>query len=102
MLFWIIFCLIALLPIIVVCKRRNLWTLLLTFPPFLLYTIYDIRMECLASNNHSEACVWGYLNYMIAIIAGSAFYLLVSMIQYGLQKLRAKSKDVKARKGKLN
>lgn len=93
MIFWIIFCLMALLPFIVVYKRINLWTLLLTFPPVLLYTIYDIRMECLATNNHSEACVWGYLNYMIAILAGSSLYLLVSIIQYGLVRLRAKSKE---------
>lgn len=82
------------MPFIVVYKRRNLLTLLLTFPPYLLYTIYDIRMECLATNNHSEACVWGYLNYMLAIIAGSALYLLVSLIQYALQKLTVKSKDL--------
>ena len=97
MIFWIIFCLIAFLPLIVVYKRRNLLTLLLTSSPFLLYTIYDIRMECLATNNHSEACVWGYVNYIIAIVVGSGLYLLVSTIQYGLAKLKVKSKDVQER-----
>lgn len=95
--FWIIFCLIAILPFIVVYKRRNLLTLLLTFPPFLLYTIYDITLECIRTDNHSEACVWGYLNYMLAIVAGGALYLLVSMIQYGWAKLKVKSKDAQSR-----
>lgn len=94
MIFWIIFCLIAILPFIVVYKRRNLLTLLLTFPPILLYTIYDITIECNATNNHSEACVWGYLSYMMAIFVGSVLYLLVSIIQYGVGKLKDKSKDV--------
>ncbi len=94
MIFWIIFCLImGILPLIVVYKRKNFLTLLLTFPPFLLYTAYRVTLECIATNNHSEACVWGYLSYIFAILAGSALYLLVSMIQYGLAWLKARAKD---------
>ena len=88
MIFWVIFCLIAILPLLVLYKRRNLVTLLVTFPPYLVFTIYDITTECAATNNHSEACVWGYLNYMLAIVVGSVLYLVVSLIQYGLAKLK--------------
>ncbi len=78
------------MPLFIVYRRKNILTLLLTFLPYLIYTIVEVRLECIATNNYSEACVWGYLNYMLAIVAGSIFYLIVTLIQLLIGKVKVK------------
>jgi hypothetical protein len=91
MIYWIVLLLFILAPLFVLYRRRNLLTFLVTALPYLVYTIIDIRLECIATNNQSEACVWGYLNYVYAILAGSIFYLFVTLIQFLIEKVRKKT-----------
>lgn len=97
MVFWILYLLLIVVPLLVVFKRKNYLTFLFTFLPFLMYAIYDVQSECIATNNSSEACVWGYLQYIYAAVFGSVFYLLVSAAQFLITKLRAKSSDAETR-----
>jgi hypothetical protein len=64
----------------------------------LIYTMLDVYLECRATDNHSEACVWGYMRYLYAIIVGSVFYLIVSFFQVVISKVlkykNDKSKNV--------
>ena len=90
MIYWLVLLFFILVPLLVLYWRRNLLTLLVTSLPYLVYTIIDIRLECIATNNQSEACVWGYLNYMYAIVAGSILYLCVTLVQFLIEKVRKK------------
>jgi hypothetical protein len=90
MIYWLVLLLFILVPLVVLYWRRNLRTFLVSALPYLVYTIIDIRLECIATNNQSEACVWGYLTYIYAIVAGSIFYLCVTLVQFLIAKVRKK------------
>lgn len=87
---WITLALLITLPIYVVYRRKNIITLLVTMLPYLVYTVIDVQLECAATNNQSEACVWGYLGYIFALVAGSLLYLITTTIQFLMSKFRQK------------
>lgn len=93
MIFWTVLLLLLIVPVFIVVKRKNYITLLLTFSPYLFYTFYEVSSECIATNNTSEACVWGYMNYIYAIIIGCFLYLLVTVVQIVISKFRVKTED---------
>jgi len=76
---------------------KNWKVFLLSILP-LIYVIFDVYLECKATDNYSEACVWGYLKYLYAIAIGSVFYLIVTFFQILISKLikkeSGKSKNV--------
>jgi len=88
---WLIFLLFFIIPFPVLVWRRNWKIFLLSLLP-LVYAIFDVYLECKATEHHSEACVWGYLSYLYATIIGSAFYLTVTAFQVVRSK-RLKNKS---------
>ena len=54
-------------------------------------TSFFVQPECIA-NQSSEACVWGYMSYAIALFAGGILYLLVSFIQFIASQTKANGK----------
>ncbi len=89
MIIWFIFLLFIIVLLSLLIWKRN-WKvfLLSTFP--LAYVIFDVYFECKATDNHSEACVWGYLNYLYAIVIGSVFYLTITFFQIVISKILKK------------
>lgn len=96
MIIWILLLLFIVVPLFVVFKHKNYLTLFFTFLPFLMYTIYDVQSECIATNNSSEACVWGYVRYIYASVFGSALYLMVTAIHYFKSKLWPEKTDIES------
>jgi len=94
---WLIFLLFSIAPFLVLIWKRNWKVFLLSLLP-LIYAIFDVYLECKATDNHSEACVWGYLSYLYTIVIGSVFYLTVTFFQVVISKVlknkNGKSTDV--------
>lgn len=67
--------------------KRNWKVYLLSLLP-LIYAILDVYLECKATDNHSEACVWGYISYLYAIVIGSLFYITVTLFQVVKSKVQ--------------
>lgn len=86
--FWIGFLLVTIIvPLIVLWFRRNFLVLLISYAPFLGYTYTKIHPACV-ENHASEACTWGYMNYMIALVAGTFVYFVLSALQAGYLYLK--------------
>lgn len=93
MIFWLVILLFFIISLSVLIWKKNWKVFLLSLLP-LIYAIFDVYLECRATGNHSEACVWGYLSYLYTIVIGSAFYLIVTFFQV------VRSKILKYRNGK--
>ena len=76
----IILILLFITPFIFLLWQKNWKLYLLSFLP-LVYVIIEVYLECKATDSHSEACVWGYLKYLYAIIIGGLLYIIVTVIQ---------------------
>ena len=87
---WIVLIFFIIVPFPVLVWKRN-WKMFLVSILPLIYVVFDVYLECKATGNHSETCVWGYLGYIYAIVAGSAFYLSATLIETVISKI-AKNK----------
>ena len=76
----IILILLFITPVLFLIWQKNWKLYLLSFLP-LVYVIIEVYLECKATDNHSEACVWGYLKYLYAIFIGSILYIIVTVFQ---------------------
>ena len=83
---WLIFLFFCIVPFLVLIWKRNWKIFLLSLLP-LIYAIFDVYLECKVTDNHSEACVWGYLSYLYTVVIGSVFYLTVTFFQVVIPKL---------------
>jgi hypothetical protein len=93
MILWLVILLFFIMSLLILIWKRNWKVFLLSLLP-LIYVICDVYLECKATDNHSEACVWGYLSYLYAIVIGSVFYITVTLFQV------VKSKVIKHKNGK--
>lgn len=84
---WLIFIMLSIVLFFLIVWKRNWKVFFLSLSP-LIYVIFDVYIECKATDNHSEACVWGYLNYLYAIVIGSVFYLTVTLFQVLISKFK--------------
>jgi|GEM_PF-3202975 len=79
MMMWLLI-LLFITSLSVLIWNRNWKVFLLALMP-LIYVIVDIYFVCQLSGYRSEACVWGYLSYLYALIIGGCFYLTVTLFQ---------------------
>ena len=91
MLFWLtILGFTVILPLVVLILRRNFITFLLCYVPGFIAVFIRNRMICQA-DHYSEACTWAYLNYLGAVAIGAGIYVLVSIIQVLLKRIKQSS-----------
>jgi len=93
MIIWLVISLFFITSLSVLIWKRNWKVFLLSLLP-LIYAILDVYLECKSTDNHSEACVWGYLSYLYTSVIGCTFYLTVTLFQV------VKSKILKNKSGK--
>ena len=85
---YIISILLALLVVslFILVKLKNFYVFVISFLPYLLYTIYNNYQLCQASPM-SEDCVWAYLRYVPTPFIGMFIFIIASTFQY-LYRLR--------------
>jgi hypothetical protein len=79
MLIWAIVLFFAVIPFPVFVWKKNWKVFILSTLPFI-YAVLSVHLDCNESYN-SEACVWGYLKYLYAVVGGGAFYLVITLVQ---------------------
>jgi len=86
MIVWLVISLFIITSFSVLIWKRNWKVFLLSILP-LIYTVLDVYLECKVTDNHSEACVWGYLSYLYAAVIGSTLYLTITLFQIVKSKI---------------
>jgi len=86
MVVWLVISLFFITSFSVLLWKRNWKVFLLSLLP-LIYAILDVYLECRATDNHSDACIWGYLRYLYAAVIGATLYLTVTLFQIVKSKI---------------
>jgi len=79
--------LLFIIPILVVLKRRNIKTMLAVYLPSAVFVIFNVYRLCEIEAS-SEACAWGYLQYIYAFVVAGSVFLIISLGQWLISKFK--------------
>ncbi len=85
-----ILALLTIMPVLVVIKLRNLKTMSAIYLPLAAYVIFNVYQRC-EIDSRSEACTWGYMQYIYALLAASTVFLIISLGQWLSAKYKRES-----------
>ena len=85
--FQIILALLAILPVLVVIKLRNFNTMLIIYVPSAAFVILNVYRLCEIEGS-SEACAWGYIQYIYAFVVAGSLFLIISLGQWLISKFK--------------
>ena len=78
---------LVILPVLVVIKLRNIKTMLVIYVPPAAYVIFNVYQLCEISSR-SEACTWGYIQYIYAFVVAGSLFLIISLGQWLISKFK--------------